>query len=100
MIEEGTRLKKILINHNGLIKEIKTEVIFVYIGRKANLDFCEIDLQKDNNGYLLVDQHNQTSQDGIFAAGDVTCKLKQVITACGDGANAYYFAKECIDNFK
>ncbi|MCX6742811.1 MAG: hypothetical protein NT116_01085 [Candidatus Parcubacteria bacterium] len=53
-------------------------------------------LSIDGQDYLVVDCFNQTSVAGFFAAGDATCKLKQIITACGDGANAYYFARKYI----
>ncbi|MBU4458519.1 NAD(P)/FAD-dependent oxidoreductase [Patescibacteria group bacterium] len=80
------------------IINIATTGIFVYIGRQANLDFLKIHLKKNKEGHLLVNYFNQTSCSGLFAAGDVTCKLKQIITACGDGANAYYFAKKYLES--
>jgi len=84
------------LQSNGLI-EIPCQAVFVYIGRKPDNDFIKFDLKKDGQNYLIVDYFNQTSVVGFFAAGDATCKLKQIITACGDGANAYYFAKKFID---
>lgn len=79
------------------IQELVAQAIFVYIGRQPDNEFIEFKIQKDKNNQILIDSFNQTSVKGLFAAGDATCKLKQIITACGDGANAYYFAKKYLD---
>ena len=43
-------------------------------------------------GYIIADESGKTSVDGLFAAGDVRTKsLRQIITACSDGAN-------CVDS--
>lgn len=42
-----------------------------------------------NSGYIVADETGTTSVPGIFAAGDIrTKKLRQVVTAASDGANA------------
>ena len=41
------------------------------------------------NGYIKAGEDGRTSVDGIFAAGDArTKRLRQIITAVSDGANA------------
>jgi len=51
----------------------------------------------DNFGYIIVDNNNMTSQQGIFAAGDVTnIPYKQIIIAAGGGANAAIAAYDYI----
>ncbi|MCM1523593.1 MAG: FAD-dependent oxidoreductase [Ruminococcus sp.] len=43
----------------------------------------------DGNGYIVAGEDCITSVPGIFAAGDVRTKpLRQIITACADGAEA------------
>ena len=45
-----------------------------------------------DNRYIVADESGRTSLDGLFAAGDVRTKeLRQIITACSDGAN-------CVDS--
>ncbi len=67
--------------------------IFVAIGAAPVTDFIKIDNLQKQNGYLVVDGKCQTSVEGLFAAGDVTNgSLKQIVTACGDGAKAGSFA--------
>jgi thioredoxin reductase len=90
-------LKWIELSQKGSIKRIATSGVFLYVGLEPAINYCDLKLKTNDEGYLTTDSGNQTSQKGIFAAGDVTCKLKHAITACGDGANAYYFAKKYID---
>lgn len=99
-LQGGRKLSKAiikLVDQNKILK-IPTEGVFVYIGRQANIDFIKEKLSTDKSGYLLVDSLGHTSLEGLFAAGDITCRLKQTITACGDGANAYYYAKKYIQD--
>ena len=50
---------------------------------------------------MTVDENMQTSVPGIFAGGDCIHKaLRQVITACGDGANAAYSAQLYVEELK
>lgn len=67
--------------------------VFVAVGQTPNSDFVHIDGVKDEKGYIKVDGRCETSVKGLFAAGDVTDgALKQIVTACGDGAKAGLFA--------
>ena len=51
----------------------------------------------DELGYIIADETGVTSAPGLFAAGDVrTKKLRQVITAASDGANAAVSASEYL----
>ncbi|HZJ85749.1 MAG TPA: FAD-dependent oxidoreductase, partial [Erysipelotrichaceae bacterium] len=54
---------------------------------------CEL----TNQGYVEVDDQMRTSDEGVFAAGDITVKkLRQVVTATSDGAIAAQAAFEYI----
>ncbi|HZX32433.1 MAG TPA: NAD(P)/FAD-dependent oxidoreductase [Rhodocyclaceae bacterium] len=44
--------------------------------------------ERDGSGYLVTDSHQQTSIDGIYAAGDVTQGLNQISVAMGEAAIA------------
>lgn len=44
--------------------------------------------KRDKEGNLVVDQHQMTSVDGLFAAGDVVRGLNQIAVAVGDAAVA------------
>lgn len=78
---------------NGQTSELALSAIFVATGSKPVTDFIKIDGVKTNRGYLVVDGRCETSAKGLFAAGDVSDgTLKQIVTACADGAKAGSFA--------
>lgn len=89
-------LQKAIVKMNDKRIVIPANSIFSYVGRLPNYDFFKGNLKCDAEGYIVVDNHNETSVKELFAAGDVTSKLKQIITACGDGANACYFAEKYL----
>ena len=76
--------------------------VFVSVGLIPNTDFLGSSLVKlDDYGYIITDQSMQTSSPGIFACGDCRVKpLRQVVTACGDGAVAGFSATEYVDRIK
>lgn len=52
----------------------------------------------DENGYILTDDGMHTKTDGVFAAGDTRQKrLRQIVTACSDGAIAATSAQEYLN---
>lgn len=79
-------------------EEIVTKIIFPLIGADPVTHFLkEFDLVNDN-GYVIVDSHQQTKIKGVYAIGDVVDKtLRQVVTACNDGAVA---ATHIIENLQ
>ncbi len=63
--------------------------VFMAVGIQPNLEGLEGLPERDEAGYIKAGEDCMTSIPGIFAAGDVRTKaLRQVITACADGANA------------
>ena len=78
---------------DGKVSELSVEAVFVAIGAKPVTDFIRIDGLNMNRGYLSVDSRCETSVKGLFACGDVTDgPLKQIVTACSDGAKAGAFS--------
>ena len=76
--------------------DLSVEGLFVTLGRQPDLSWLDVDIKTNKDGYVLVDKNCQTSHKGIFACGDITSrKLKQIVTACSDGAIAgsYIIAK-------
>ena len=60
-------------------------------------DFVEM----DKDGYILADNDMKTSKEGIFVSGDARKKtLRQIVTACGDGATAAYSARMYVEELK
>lgn len=78
---------------NGVVDEIAVDGVFVAIGAMPVTDFIHIDGIEMQRGYIVVDGRCQTSVVGLFAAGDVTNgPLKQIVTACSNGAIAGTFS--------
>jgi thioredoxin reductase (NADPH) len=51
----------------------------------------------NEKGYILTDECMMTPVEGVFACGDVRAKvLRQVVTACGEGANAAFFVEKYL----
>lgn len=82
-------------------KTIEADGVFVFTGNVPNTSIF-VDLVKmDKSGYIIVDPHMKTSVPGIFACGDCTSKLlRQVVTACGDGAVAAFAMNEYINELR
>ena len=56
-------------------------------------DFVEL----DDRGFILTDEEMRTKTPGLFAAGDTRRKsLRQIVTACSDGAQAATAAHEYL----
>lgn len=86
---KGNRLvDSIIYTQEGENKELKVDGVFVQIGLLPNASFID-SVDKNEFGEIIVDSENNTSVEGIFAAGDVTNVFeKQIIIAAGDGSKA------------
>ena len=72
--------------------------IFVFVGFDPKSQLFEGKLEMENR-YVVTDKYMHTSVPGVFAAGDVIVKhLRQVVTACGDGAVAATEAQHYVEN--
>jgi thioredoxin reductase (NADPH) len=82
-------------------KEITADGIFVFVGLIPQTDVIRGVADLDNGGYIAVDANMQTSAKGIFACGDcINKRLRQVVTACGDGATAAFSAQLYVEELK
>ena len=71
--------------------------IFVFVGFDPKSQLFEGKLEMENR-YIVTDKYMHTSVP-VFAAGDVIVKhLRQVVTACGDGAVAATEAQHYVEN--
>ena len=85
----------------GEEKEIFCQGVFVFVGNVPNSKFLNKLIKLDKKGYILTDDNMMTSQEGIYACGDVRKKiLRQVVTACGEGATAAFAAQKYIEELK
>lgn len=90
----------IKIKREGKEETVTVQGVFVEIGLIPNSDFAE-DVEKNEQGEIKVNCHNQTNIPGIFAAGDVTdVPEKQIIVAAGEGAKAVLGAFKYLSMYK
>ena len=81
-------------------RQIPVTGYFAAVGRKPQTDFLAGQIELDDNGYIITKNHStSTNIPGVFAAGDVREKsLRQIITACADGAIAANSAIKHLHN--
>jgi thioredoxin reductase (NADPH) len=74
-------------------EEIPVDGVFIFVGLVPNTAFIKGVVNLDKGGYIITDRDMKASAEGIFACGDCISKsLRQVVTACGDGATATHSA--------
>ena len=67
---------------------VEVSGVFTAIGTIPNTEILKGTVELDSSGYIIADESGVTSLSGFFAAGDVRTKaLRQIVTACSDGAN-------------
>lgn len=99
-------------NRSGESREISTQAVFTFIGATPHSDWLPDSIARDENGFVktgstVLDSSHwsqprqpfflETSQPGIFAAGDVRAgSMKRVASAVGEGAMAVAFVHEYL----
>lgn len=83
---------------DGSTEEIAATGAFIAIGHKPITGFLQSQVETDENGYIIHQQHTMTSVEGVFAAGDVVdTRYKQAITAAGMGCQAAMDAEKWLE---
>ncbi len=88
------RLKNV---KTGEVSELVTDGAFVAVGIVPKTDLIKDQLTLASNGSIETNERMETSVKGVFAAGDIrNTPLRQVVTACADGAIAATYAIEAV----
>jgi alkyl hydroperoxide reductase subunit F len=75
--------------NTGVEHDIALEGIFVQIGLVPNTEWLKDSVALTPRGEIEIDTRGETSQPGIFAAGDATtAPYKQIVIAMGAGSTA------------
>ncbi len=80
-------------------RELGVDGVFIYVGIKPNTEIINVD--KDREGFIKTNRLLETSEKGIYAAGD--CRdtpIWQIVAAVSDGALAATAANEYIESLK
>ena len=98
---EGVQAVRVRDVKTSQTRMVPADGIFIFVGLIPNTDFVRGLVELDAGGHIVVDANMRTSAKGIFGCGDCTGKLlRQVITACGDGATAAYAAQIYVEDLK
>lgn len=95
------KIESVVLRNTLDNQETKLEVdgVFVAIGQIPSGNDIAKDVIRDEYGYIIAGEDMKTNIQGVFVAGDVRQKkIRQVITACSDGAIAAEMANEYILN--
>jgi len=80
---------------------LSVDGIFCAIGENPNSTLVKNLVELTESGFVKTDKNKETSLKGLFAVGDVTdAPLRQVVTACADGAIAAVNAEKYIKDLE
>jgi len=81
-------LHSIEFESNGNHIHLDIDGMFVALGKETNLSLYENYIDNED-GFLVTDESMHTNIPNVFVAGDIRKKsLRQIVTACSDGAIA------------
>ena len=91
---EGVRLEHV---KTGEESTVEAQGVFTLIGNVPNTGLFKGQLELDESGYIVTDERQMTSVEGVFAAGDVQEGVAwQISTAVGSGARAAMQTEEYL----
>ncbi|SDP82426.1 NAD(P)/FAD-dependent oxidoreductase [Desulforhopalus singaporensis] len=96
---DGVRFKS--TKEDAAERHVKCDGVFEYIGLEpTSASFKNLRIT-NKFGFIEVDDEMTTKVTGIYGAGDITNKkLRQVVTACSDGAIAANSAAKYVESLR
>jgi len=91
IVAENGKVTAIEYQHRKTDEVLRKDLsgVFVQIGLVPNSHFMQGVIELSQYGEIEIDERGQTSEEGIFACGDVTTvPYKQIVIAMGEGAKA------------
>ncbi len=86
-------VEQVLIERDGQQRALDVDAAFVEVGLKPMSSIVHDLVKMTADGFIEVNERNETSLPGLFAAGDVTTAFgEQVLIAIGEGARAAHSA--------
>ncbi|MED5428192.1 MAG: FAD-dependent oxidoreductase [Chloroflexota bacterium] len=95
---EGISLIDLL---SGESTRVHMDGVFIFVGLTPNSDFIKGLVDTDKGGHIQTDINLETSEKGIFAAGDIRSNsASQLISSAGDGVTAAVNVKKYLTSQK
>ncbi|MEM2100881.1 MAG: FAD-dependent oxidoreductase [Candidatus Nitrosocaldus sp.] len=95
------KVKGIKVKDAQGIKDIEVDGVFVELGYIARTEWLKGLVELNEKGEIVVNNKQETSRAGIFAAGDVTdTPFKQLVISAGEGAKAGLAAYNYVQRLK
>jgi thioredoxin reductase (NADPH) len=90
----GLKVRNVKTDEESLVP---VQGVFVAIGYVPNTDFLKGQVEMTESGYVVVDDDQRTSVEGVWAAGDVAdWTYRQIATSVGAGCKAALQAEHYI----
>jgi len=87
-----------VVNKAGERRTIEVDGVFVAVGVQPDTEVFASLVSRDEAGYIIADENGETGVEGLYCAGDCRAKrLRQIVTAAADGANAAFSAANYIN---
>lgn len=75
--------------NSGENVHVELEGVFIQIGLIPNTEWLKGDIELSKHGEVIINERNETSIPGVFAAGDATTvPYKQIVISMGEGSKA------------
>jgi thioredoxin reductase (NADPH) len=91
-IKGDQKVSGVVYEINGESKDLSTQGVFIEVGTTPGVTIAQnLNVQLDEQNYIIVDGAQATNIENVYAAGDVTTgsnKFRQIITAVAEGAVA------------
>ena len=97
--DDGKFVNKVKAKKDGEIVVLEVDGVFVFVGLEPNSQFLKpTPVRLDEIGFVMTDDHMQTSMPGVFAAGDIRSgATMQIASAAGEGATAALKLREYLE---
>ncbi len=95
--EEKVEYLELKDTTNNEKSKLEVDGTFISIGEiPQNKLAKQLGVKLDEKGYIVTDEQQRTNVRGVYAAGDITGGLAQIITACAEGAIAALASTEAL----
>ena len=87
--EDKVTAVKVHDDKSGKEYDMPVSGVFITVGQRPNVELAkQLGVKLDDRGFTVVDREGRTNIPGVYAAGDMTGHLAQIVTATADGAQA------------